>query len=67
MDPPGASQVLDNLEQDLTEGLEDDFDEEDDTEEGRSIKNAFNGLRNRLQSAISRRKGINSVKFGENG
>lgn len=57
MDPPGAGQVLDNLEEDLNEEF-DDSDEEDDIKKDRSIKNAFNGLRNRLRVAISRRKGI---------
>jgi PBSX family phage portal protein len=53
IDPPGASTVLDNLEEDLSEGL-DDIDEEDGTEESRAVKNAFDRLRNRISTAISR-------------
>lgn len=55
-DPPGTSQVLDNLEDDLTGGLDDDGEEDDDSREDRAVKNTFNRLRQRISNAISRRK-----------
>lgn len=57
-DPPGTNSVLDNLEDDLTGGLDDDGEEDDDSREDRAVKNTFNRLRQRISNAISRRKSL---------
>lgn len=60
MEPPGTSQVLGRLEDDLLGGGESDDDSDEiqdmDGTEDRAIKNAFNRLRNRVQDAVSRRE-----------